>query len=157
MSGAQDTKPLGNELGPIGQQALTATAKNQGIVPRVHEMPEPQNKFEAEWAAFEEFARKTFESDLARAREKAMEYGSHDLEIMGTSMEALLPHGNLLDPQSRHSAGIEMAIAFYLMGKASRMFGAFKKGSTPGDDSWRDGSIYSMMARWVRQNGKWIG
>jgi hypothetical protein len=43
------------------------------------------------------------------------------------------------------------------MGKSSRMFGGFKKGTTPGDDSWRDASIYSMMARFVRSSGRWIG
>jgi len=115
-----------------------------------------QTEFEYQWLRFEEFARGTFEADLKRARAKAMEYGSHDLEIMAVSMEALLPAGEL-DPQSRHATAIEMSIAFYLMGKVARMFGAFKKGTTPGDDSWRDGLIYSLMGRYVRQNGRWIG
>jgi hypothetical protein len=118
--------------------------------------PSVGSAFEQQWGKFESFARETFESDLIRAREKAMEYGSHDLEIMAVAMEGLLPEGQL-DPQSRHAVGIEMAIAFYLMGKAARMFGAFKKGTAPGNDSWRDGSIYSMMARYVRTNGRWIG
>lgn len=112
--------------------------------------------FDQQWDGFERFARDIFEADLKRARAKAMEYGSKDLDIMGTAMEALLPDGQL-DPQTRRAAGIEMAIAFYLMGKAARMFGAFQKGQTPGDDSWRDGSIYSLMARYVRANGRWIG
>jgi len=143
------------DLGPIGRAALDAS------VPKVGNVLGPQVPasvtFEQQWDQFERFAREMFEADLKRARAKAMEYGSHDLEIMGTSMVALLPEGGLLDGQSRHAAGIEMAIAFYLMGKASRMFGAYKKGTTPGDDSWRDGSIYSMMARYVRANGRWIG
>lgn len=138
--------------GKSGFQALGVVCLGM-VVPDLPRLTD----FERQWNSFEEFARTTFESDLKRAREKAMEYGSHDLEIMGTSMEALLPEGGLLDPQSRHSAGIEMAIAFYLTGKAARMFGAYKKGTTPGDDSWRDGNIYSMMARYVRVHGRWIG
>jgi len=145
------------DLGPIGRQALDAAVpKTPTSVLSPHEMLAGAD-FDRQWQRFEDFARATFEEDLKRARVKAEEYGSHDLEIMGTSMGALLPHGGNLDSQSRHAAQIEMAIAFYLMGKAARMFGAFKKGSMPGEDSWRDGSIYSMMARYVRTSGGWIG
>ena len=151
------TRPLGDDLGPIGQGALKAAAMTQGIVPARQAERLPDGQFDTDWQLFEKFARDTFEADLARARAKAQEYGSHDLEIMATSMEALLPAGNLLDQQTRHTAGLEMAISFYFLGKAARMFGAWKNGISPGDDSWRDGSIYSMMARWVRVNGRWIG
>ncbi len=151
-----ESKPLGDDLGPIGQGALKAAARSQGIVPA--SQPGPLSvAFDAQWQQFEEFARSTFEDDLKRARAKAQEYGSHDLEIMGTTLEAMLPQSDHLDAQSRHAAGIEMAIAFYMMGKSARMFGAFKKGTTPGDDSYRDMDIYAMMARYVRLNGKWIG
>jgi hypothetical protein len=153
---SETSKPLGQDLGPIGQQALTSTAKSRGMLPAAGPGPLAV-AFDNQWQRFEDFARATFEEDLKRAREKAMEYGSHDLEIMGTSMEALLPESDRLDAQSRHAAGIEMAIAFYLTGKAARMFGAFKKGTTPGDDSWRDGLIYSLMGRYVRAAGRWIG
>lgn len=146
------------DLGPIGQAAAQAAGNGS----RHGKVSSPQamlaeGDFDRQWQRFEDFARATFEDDLKRARAKAEEYGSHDLEIMGTSMQALLPDSGNLDDQSRHAAGIEMAIAFYLLGKASRMFGAFKKGSMPRDDSWRDGSIYSLMARYVRASGRWIG
>ena len=145
------------DLGPIGKAAAAATngPRHGSVLSPLAMLAE--GDFDRQWEKFEQFARTTFEDDLKRARAKAQEYGSHDLEIMGTSMEALFPDSGKLDAQSRHAAGIEMAISFYLLGKVSRMFGGFKKGTTPGDDSWRDGSIYSMMARFVRANGRWIG
>ena len=139
------------DLGPIGRSAWDASKLE------ITGTTIPPSDFDLQWNRFEDFARATFEDDLKRARSKAQEYGSHDLEIMGTSMEALQPDSGQLDVQSRRAAAIEMAIAFYLMGKSSRMFGAFKKGTTPGDDSYRDTNIYAMMARYVRVNGRWIG
>lgn len=115
-----------------------------------------QSDFSRAWSEFETWALKTFELDMARCKEKAAEYGSADLEIMGQAMQSLIPRSDL-DAESRRAAGLEMAIAFYWMGKASRLFGAWNKGTEPGDDSWRDGTIYSLMARYVRDNGRWIG
>jgi hypothetical protein len=50
-----------------------------------------------------------------------------------------------------------MAIAFYLLGKATRVFGAYQRGGRPSDDTWHDLTVYSMMARRVRETGGWPG
>lgn len=118
--------------------------------------PRPGDPAEERWALIEEWMRKTFEDDLRRCRAKALEYGSADLVIMGKAMEALLPQGDSLDHDSRERAGLEMAIGFYLMGKTARLFGAWNKAREPAEDTWHDGTIYSLMARYVRENGSWM-
>lgn len=108
------------------------------------------------WALVEKRLREMFEEDLVRLKAKSLEYGSADLVIMGTSMEALLPQGDQLDRESRERAGLEMAMAFYLMGKASRLFGAWNKAREPSEDTWRDAEMYSKMARYTRRFGRWM-
>lgn len=125
------------------------------VLPDLLRLPARQATFEDQWQQFEAWVRKTFESDLARCREKAQEYGSADLGIMAAAMASLLPDGELSRAE-RTAAGLEMAISFYELGKAARLFGAWSKGTAPGDDSWRDGGIYSYMARFVREHGRWI-
>jgi hypothetical protein len=98
---------------------------------------------------------KTSAEDGTHALKKAAEYGSADLEIMGKAMEALYHGASELDPESRRRVGIEMAIAFYLMGKSARMFGAYARGTVPSDDTWHDATVYPMMARRVRDSGQW--
>jgi hypothetical protein len=74
---------------------------------------------------------------------KLMEYGSHDLVVIGAGM---MPHAS-------DSTRMEAGIAFYLLGKASRAVGAYQEGRTPSDDTWLDLSVYSMMGRHVRKFG----
>lgn len=95
------------------------------------------------------------EADALAALEKASQYGSADLRIMGEAMAALVPDIDKLDNDSRRSFGLEMAIAFYLLGKVSRLFGAYQSGSSPSDDTWHDITVYSMMARHIRVKGEW--
>lgn len=97
----------------------------------------------------------TTKADLDHALEKAEEYGSADLEIMGKAMEALFPGADRLDPESLRRAGLEMAIAFYQLGKSARLFGAYARGTLPRDDTWHDATVYPMMARRVRETGMW--
>lgn len=111
---------------------------------------------EQRWCEVEDWMRKKFEEDLERLRAKAIEYGSSDLTIMGKAMESLLPEGDQLDEESRRRAGLEMAIGFYLMGKAARLFGAWEKGREPSEDTWHDARIYADMARCVRETGRWM-
>lgn len=81
--------------------------------------------------------------DFQEYSRKATEYGSADLEIMGEAMRQLV--------QDEDADGEEMAIAFYLLGKVARMFGAYAKGQEPSDDTLHDLTVYSMMARWGRE------
>lgn len=82
---------------------------------------------------------------------KAVEYGSADLEVMAQAML-------LLVPPARRSVqlGLEMALAFYALGKVARLFGAFERGELPNADSWFDLGVYCRMAEYVRENGRWV-
>lgn len=87
--------------------------------------------------------------EAAKTIPKALEYGSVDLELMGDAMLVLMPQLKGVVPKQ------ELAIAFYLLGKLSRMFGAYEKGNSPSDDSWEDMGIYSKMGQHVREKGYW--
>lgn len=100
--------------------------------------------------------------DAATTAPKAIEYGASDLDIMGKAMEGLfaavrrargLP---ALDSSSLAAIGREMAVAFYALGKAARLFGAYERGELPGEDSWFDLTVYSMMARRIRATERWV-
>jgi hypothetical protein len=93
------------------------------------------------------------DENLKRAMDKAREYDGLDLEIMGAAMAGLLPPG--LDSKSAHALGLEMAIAFYTLGKITRTLGAFRQGRTPVEDDWYDLEIYARMARIIRHHGRW--
>lgn len=111
---------------------------------------------EVRWNEIEKAMYAMFSKDMAALKEKALEYGAADLKIMGKAMESLLPGSEDLDFQSRERAGLEMAIGFYAMGKAARLYGAWEKGREPSEDTWHDLGIYAYMARIVREQGKWM-
>lgn len=87
---------------------------------------------------------------------KAVEYSASDLDIMGN---ALLHWGgadwNGAPDEQRRALGQEQAIAFYVLGKVSRLIGAYGEGRLPSEDTWDDVRIYATMAARVRQTGRW--
>lgn len=96
--------------------------------------------------------------DAAITAPKAVEYGASDLAIMGKAMEGLFPNlSSNPDAAEREAIGLEMATAFYALGKVARLFGAYQQGRLPGEDSWFDLTVYSMMARRIRTTGRWVG
>jgi hypothetical protein len=98
----------------------------------------------------------TATNDAKITAPKAAEYGASDLAIMGKAMEGLYPNIDQLPPEEREKIGLEMATAFYVLGKAARLFGAYEQGRLPNDDSWFDLTVYSMMARRIRDVGYWV-
>jgi hypothetical protein len=98
----------------------------------------------------EVWMRAQFEQDLKDMMAKMDEYGTSDLEVMGTAMARMLPRGGNADPAT---AGAELALSHYALGKASRLFSAWEKGNMPGGDTWKDLQTYSAMARYVRSQG----
>ena len=80
---------------------------------------------------------------------KAVEYGSHDLRLMGEMMFLLFPDlRGAVHPE-------ELGIAFYQLGKIARVFGALAAGRRPSDDTWFDQEVYAQMVQFVREHGKW--
>jgi hypothetical protein len=97
--------------------------------------------------------RKWFKRHVRRVADatvpKAVEYGSSDLHAIGIQMAVLKPELlTVVNPE-------ELAIAFYLQGKVARLFGAYERGEAPSDDTWFDCEVYSQMAQYVREHGKW--
>lgn len=82
---------------------------------------------------------------------KAIEYGASDLDVMASAMVLLLPK----DRRDRR-IGLEMAVAFYALGKVARLFGAFEEGKLPSDDTWHDLGVYCRMAQRIRETGAWV-
>lgn len=89
--------------------------------------------------------------DAARTIPKVIEYGSADLKVMGAALQAMIPRGEELPAR----VGQEAAVAFYLLGKVARMFGAYAQGQAPTDDTWLDARIYAMMGHRIRERGEW--
>lgn len=88
--------------------------------------------------------RKIDDDDLALYLEKARDYGSVDLRIMGA---ALVESFGVKPAQA-----VEAAIGFYALGKIARVLGACAEGREPNVDSWRDLRIYATMAILDRGN-----
>lgn len=91
------------------------------------------------------------EKEIERTVPKAVEYGAADLEVMGAAMLHLVPK----ERRSRQT-GLEMALAFYALGKVARLFGAFERGDLPSEDTWFDLGVYCRMAERVREFGEWL-
>lgn len=83
---------------------------------------------------------------------KAAEYGALDLQIMGASLAEVVPNlGEDAPPASK----LQAAIAFYLLGKVSRVLSALAEGKPAPTDSWLDAEVYSMMGAYVQEYGRW--
>lgn len=89
------------------------------------------------------------QDEIERTIPKAIEYSSTDLEDIG---RALLPDTDL--PGHLYT---EAGVAFYALGKVSRVLGALKEGREPNEDSWFDLGVYARMAQRARSHGGWPG
>ena len=85
--------------------------------------------------------------DIDAMTPKLAEYSSSDLLVIGAGIVPNMPPG----------AQVEAAIAYYLLGKAARLTGAFIEGRIPHIDSWDDAAVYAMMGRRAREFGGWPG
>lgn len=94
---------------------------------------------------------------IAKTAPKAIEYGAHDLEIMGTGLASLVEQqlrGS--DQFEKERFGQYAAVAFYLFGKISRMLSALQQGVLPKDDTEDDIIVYGFMAKRIRETGRWV-
>lgn len=94
--------------------------------------------------------------DMDAVVPKAVEYSAYDLDIMGHALLAWSKqdwNGGTIEERS--AVGQEMAITFYVLGKVSRLIGAFTEGRLPSEDTWDDVRIYATMAARVRDTGRW--
>lgn len=139
----------------LEQQIRTNLAALAGI-PHTHEEPKmPDEDLNDTQMVLRQWWRGVADEDFLLMAPKISEYGSQDLEVMGRAMIALHPNRDAMDPTEQRRVGLEMAIAFYLLGKVSRLFGAYSGGGVPSDDTWHDAVVYGMMGRRVRETGGW--
>lgn len=100
-------------------------------------------------------------SEMNPVVDRAIEYGAHDLQVMGAAMLALLPpeaYERFVkeNPDMDSSTfGQCMAIAFYQLGKVARVFGSMMQGQWPRDDTEYDLRVYSFMFEHVKEHGEW--
>lgn len=93
------------------------------------------------------------EAEIGQTVDKAIEYGSHDLDLIGQEMAGTLG----LDLEAIGITPAELGIAFYAFGKTARIMSAYRDGHAPSEDSWLDLGIYSRMAQRTRTHGGWPG
>ena len=108
----------------------------------------------AEWWA------ETSREEISKTVPKAIAYGSVDLEVVGEALLALLPDEakakvKRMSGEERKCFVEEMGIAFYVLGKVGRLFGAYHQGIAGTDDTWFDLGVYPKMAQRVRKEGQW--
>jgi hypothetical protein len=122
----------------------------EDVLTRQQEVESAVTKITAWWRA-------EAEEMIAKSVSKAVEYGAHDLEIMGVGMSSLV-HAQLAQATSeeRSQFGQYAAVAFYLMGKVSRMMSALEQGTLPKGDTEFDIAVYAFMAMRIRQTGRWV-
>lgn len=93
----------------------------------------------------------TTDEEIRSMIPKVIEYGSHDLDIIGDIMLMMRPElRGKIQPA-------ELGVAFYALGKIARIMGAYADGAAPSDDSWHDLAIYARMAQRVRNAEGWPG
>lgn len=123
----------GEDGPPIFQLPLTTPGGN-GYTPRLPEL--------YQWMEAHQHALRNM------ADAKAFEYGSTDLQIMAGAMVQMFPG---IDP----AEALQAAVAFYCLGKISRVISSFKEGRPAPADSWRDLEVYAMMAQRIMEQGGW--
>lgn len=144
---ARDARGAPTVPGAWGQPIPTPTLEQERI-PGVETGPSREEYLSRQLAGW---WRGQAEKEIERTVLKAVEYGAADLEVMGLAMLHLVPR----EKRSRQ-LGLEMALAFYALGKVARLFGAFERGELPGSDTWFDLGVYCRMAERVREFGEWL-
>jgi hypothetical protein len=97
-----------------------------------------------------EWWRQLAEREIERNAPKVDEYGATDLAVMGRALVALLPPA-----MQTEAVGMEMACAFYALGKIGRIVSSYAAGKLPKEDSWHDMGVYARMAQRIRETGRW--
>jgi hypothetical protein len=91
----------------------------------------------------------TSEQDLEETVPKAVEYGSQSMIDYGRTL-ARVAGRKVTDAEA-----LEWAIFAYMAGKLGRWTAALQRGEKVSDDTLKDLTIYSLMARKVRETGEW--
>ncbi len=91
----------------------------------------------------------TSEHDLEETVPKAVAYGSESMVEYGRTL------GRLSGRRLTDSEALEWAIFAYMQGKMGRWLAALQRGERCDGDTLKDLTVYSNMARKVRETGMW--
>lgn len=105
-------------------------------------------------ALLKKFWQDMTDEEIEKVIPKAVEYGSADLEVMGEGMKVLLR--SVFKRPIEDAEALEMACAFYALGKVARMFGAYADGRMPNEDAAYDLGVYCRMIQKIRKTGSWL-
>lgn len=133
------------------EAALAGRARQSTIGDDIPEWDDLETRQEALRKELTKWWLSKAEEEIVRTIPKSLEYGSADLNVMGSAMLHLIPK-----ERRSQQLGLEMAIAFYALGKVARLFGAYERGELPSEDTWFDLAIYTRMAMRVRETGRWV-
>jgi hypothetical protein len=95
------------------------------------------------------------EREIEQTIAKSASYGGDNLLMMGDVLLALLPTQTISNLIEQGVNADELAIATYVLTKITRIFGAYKAGVRPSDDSWFDLHVYAAMGIRAREKGGW--
>lgn len=101
--------------------------------------------------------RDTAEDEIAMVVDKAIEYGATDLRDIGRALLEMAGRTDEDGDEITDAYAAELGIAFYILGKVSRVIAAVKEGRRPSGDTWVDIGVYARMAQRVQQVGSWPG
>jgi hypothetical protein len=90
------------------------------------------------------------EAELTMLLPKVSSYGAVDLEIIGHAM------AGIAGLELTVSQTEQMGIAFYLLGKVTRILSSLQAGQQPNPDSWTDAAVYARMGLRANENGSWL-
>ena len=134
----EEIERCGKWVGPLPPDGITGSDSAWEKVARDVAPPLP------------EWWRQLMEREIGRVMPKVEEYGATDLAVMGRALVALLP-----PPMQNEAVGMEMACAFYALGKIGRIVSSYATGKLPREDSWHDMGVYARMAQRIRETGRW--
>lgn len=113
------------------------------------EPPSPALKQVAQW--WLDTAAQDFTASIPKTNEYGGTHGgSADLRLMGDNLAELMGWKNVSDAIKQ-----ELAVWFYVQGKAARLVSDYQQRRPGKADTWLDLTTYCMMARRLQEVGRW--
>jgi hypothetical protein len=97
------------------------------------------------------------EREIKATVPKALEYGSHDLVVIGRELlhAAIQRDPDAWKEYKDETTMAELGVFFYLLGKMARWTSAIREGKRVSDDTLFDIGIYVRMVQRIRETGQW--
>lgn len=100
--------------------------------------------------SFAEWVDKWVADHVPTAMAKAQQYGSNSLAKKGHRFAAVGSRD-----LTGYDQALELGTAQYIVEKADRVEDAILRGHLPSSDTYVDLAVYSLMALYIRQHGRW--